>query len=330
MENFRTVIEIFESRNKLSYHSKAMFIGSCFAESIGNILQELKFPIDINPFGIIYNPISVKNSIDFLITKKTFTEEDICFDGERWFSFYHHSRFSNISKEMCLQEINERINISSEFLKKAEFLFITFGSAWVYELMEKKQIVSNCHKFSNKEFDRYLLSPTTIVDEYKDLINRLQAFNPKLKIIFTVSPIRHLKDGATGNQVSKSTLILAIHELDALFQNVFYFPSYEIMMDDLRDYRFYNEDMTHPNSVAIKYIWDLFTETYIEKFSQQLMTEIDAILKAKSHRPFNEQSQTYQHFLKNQLGKIYALKNKHRYIDLTEEELFFKSKQALK
>ncbi|GAI96735.1 unnamed protein product, partial [marine sediment metagenome] len=230
-----------------------MFIGSCFTESIGGKLNDYKFPVDINPFGIIYNPSSVGKSLELLIGEKEFTIDDLFFYNGKWLSFFHHSSFSDKDPELCLSRINAKITESREFLKKAGFLFITFGTAWVFEWKESGETVSNCHKISALKFNHKLLAVEDILENYKTLIHKLLRFNPQLKIIFTVSPIRHWKDGAEGNQVSKAILLLSAHQLLKKFQSVSYFPAYEIIMDDLRDYRFYSDDMIHLNSVAIDY-----------------------------------------------------------------------------
>ncbi|MBE9467838.1 MAG: GSCFA domain-containing protein [Bacteroidetes bacterium] len=320
---FRTNIEIPKSNSKIAYNSKTIFVGSCFTENIGNKLYELKFPVEINPFGIQYNPKSVKNSLSFLIDKKVFTQDDIHFTNEQWFSFYHHSKFSNSDKEKCLFKINEKIRQAAEFLENADTLFITFGTAWVYQLNETKEIVSNCHKLPANQFNRFLLDVDDIYKDYLILIKRLLELNNKLKIIFTVSPIRHLKDGAVGNQISKSTLILAVNKLKKHFSNVEYFPSYEIMMDDLRDYRFYADDMFHINETAINYIWQKFSETYFDDNTQDLIKKIKKIVKNKNHKPFNPKSQMYKDFLKNNLEQINKLLHQYPYINLEDERNFF-------
>jgi len=326
MKNFRTYITIPASKDKLSYSTKSQFIGSCFTENTGEKLKRYKFPVDVNPFGIIYNPVSVKNSLDILIKKKRFTKKDLLYHDERWFSFYHHSIFSDPDYTTCLKKINDRISYSSDFLKEARFLFITFGTAWVYKHKQTDKVVSNCHKIPDNEFVRQLLGYNEIVSEYSQLIKKLTEYNPNIRIIFTVSPIRHWKDGAFGNQVSKATLLLAINELKNRFPNVDYFPAYEIIMDELRDYRYYAEDMIHLNNTGEKYVWDRFIETYIRRFAQGIMNDIEKVLKAMEHKPFNPESESYRNFVKNNLGKIYALKVRHKQIDLSKEEAFFKSK----
>jgi len=326
MNTFRTLVEIPESENKISYKTKSMFVGSCFSENIGKKLEEFKIPTDINPFGVIYNPVSVKKILKIIISAEKFSKNDIMFFNGQWFSFYHHSRFSNINANKCLKDINERIQSASIFLKDADFLFVSFGTAWVYEYKKTRQIVANCHKIPSREFNRYLLSAEEIIEEFKNLITELLLFNPKLKLIFTVSPIRHRKDGAVGNQVSKSTLILSIPKLKQLFDHICYFPSYEIMMDDLRDYRFYSEDLIHLNQVAINYIWERFKETYLDDESKKIIKEIEKLNNAKNHKPFNPASENYQKFLKQNLKKVELLLLKYPFLDFQKEKEFFSSK----
>jgi len=325
MCQFRIVIPTKPSNNKITYNSKLLFIGSCFAENIGVNFLNYKFSSIINPFGIIYNPFSIKTSLEFLISQKKFTEEDLFFYNDLWSSFYHHSRYSNIDKEKCLQNINENIVKSSEFLKNTDYLFITFGSAKVYELLKTKSIVSNCHKLPSSKFKNYILSTDIIIEQYKILVDKLLIYNPNLKIIFTISPVRYFNEGFFDNQLNKSTLFIAINEITKMYNNIEYFPAYEIMMDDLRDYRFYKEDMIHPNDIAIKYIWDKIIDTYIEKPTKLIMNEVDNIINAKNHKPYNINSEAHQKFLKTQIEKIQNIQNKHENIDLKNELNHFKS-----
>lgn len=299
MDKFRTVIEIPKSDFKVSYHSKILMLGSCFVENIGNLLTQNKYNTSVNPFGVIYNPISVGNSLQILIDNKQFTEEDLNFSNELFFSYSHHGSFSHKNADECLKKINAKINTSSADLAGADLLFVTFGTAWVYELTDSGEIVSNCHKQPESIFNRYRLDVDEIVCFYKKLILSLSLFNPQLKIVFTVSPIRHWKDGAHGNQLSKSTLLLAVDQLVQLFDHVSYFPSYEIVMDELRDYRFYHEDMIHMNSTSIKYIWERFTDTFMEKHTLDYMKKIQKIISAAQHRPFNPNTESHQKFIQS-------------------------------
>lgn len=303
-----------------------MLIGSCFTENIGNILIESKFKCDMNPFGILYNPISIKNGLEILLTNKVFGEEDIEFYNEKWFSYYHHSRFSDKKKLNCLDKINSRIYISRNFLKQTDYLFITFGTSWVYQLKENGIIVSNCHKKPTNLFKRYLLDLDFLCEEYKSLIEKLKKYNPNINVVFTISPIRHWKDGATENLVSKSILAVLVNKIKTMFSNIDYFPSYEIMMDDLRDYRFYDEDMLHVNKTAINYIWDKFVNTYIREYTLNTMREINKIIQAVNHRQEDITIQGYQTLVEKTLQKIEKLKIEHKNVDFSEEETFLKGR----
>ena len=307
-KTFRTIINIPENKEHISYSDKIMLIGSCFTDNIGKYFSDLLFDVEINPFGVLYNPLSIKNSLEILIQKKPFSELNIHHHNNLWFSFSHHSKFSNLDKNICLEKINPKIITASDFLKKTKFLFITFGTSWVYEWKETGEIVSNCHKISNKKFNRKLLTVNQIIDNYKIFIEKLKEFNPKINIVFTVSPIRHLKDGAVYNQLSKSTLIVAIHQLKKKFSNVSYFPSYEIIMDDLRDYRFYKSDMTHINNIGVEYIWENFKKVYFSDKTTKYFKEIEKINKTLNHKPKNPNSKEYNDLIKKNKEKLKELK----------------------
>jgi hypothetical protein len=307
MKLFRTVVEIPESRTKLDYEASSMWIGSCFTENIGSRLKELKFPHELNPFGILYNPASINNSLRILTGGTTFTEKDLRYGNGFWYSFSHHSSYSHPDREACLERINESITRAAGMLEKAKFLFITFGTARVFQLKENGEIVSNCHKIPHSHFDLKLLDAGEIVESYVKLIGQLKDLNPSLEIVFTLSPVRHWKDGAHGNQISKSTLLIAISRLVELFDNVSYFPAYEIIMDELRDYRFYDEDMLHINKQGVDYIWEKFQGAYLSPSTIPLIKEITAIRLGTEHRPFNPAGRQHQIFMLKILERISAV-----------------------
>jgi hypothetical protein len=319
MDIFRTKLEIKEAKTKIDYSKKIMFLGSCFAENVGNIFIANKFNTLVNPFGIIYNPISVANSLNSIIDEKEFTQDDLILVNDKWASLFHHGKFSNTNKQDCIDRLNSNNSSARLFLEDTSSLVITFGTAWVYEYIEKEMVVSNCHKLPAKDFNRYRLSVDDIVDTYKELIVKLRYFNPNIKIIFTVSPIRHWKDGANGNQLSKSVLLLAIDELIENMPNIEYFPSYEIMMDELRDYRFYAEDMLHVSPVALNYIWERFKESNISSTALSAMKEINKLNKSIEHRPFSTNTQDYKDFLNNLLSKIDMLEKKYPNVNFSIE-----------
>ncbi len=322
---FHTEIEIDRFPQQIDHNSPVMMLGSCFSENIGQKLEDQKFDTDINPFGILYNPASLSASLRRLMQAQPFSHAELFFDQGQWNSFMHHSRFSGIDADHVLQGINQRLISSSEFLKKARFLILTFGTSWVYRLKKDNQIVSNCHKIPAREFIRERLSVQEIVSDYKNLIRELKNFNPALNIIFTVSPVRHWKDGATENQRSKASLLLAIDEIQNCDQpnSCSYFPAYEIMMDELRDYRFYTADMLHPNDIAVEYIFNKFRDAVISEQSIALVKEILKIRQAFAHRPFNPASEEYRKFLTHNLREIDRLTKSFPFLNFEKEKTHF-------
>jgi hypothetical protein len=312
----------------MDYSKSMMLFGSCFSENIGQKLLDLKFDVDMNPFGILYNPESIANSLRILLEKRVFTEGDLFQDQGLWNSFCHHSRFSDVDLEVALKKINSRISSSHEFLKKADFLVITFGTSWVYELRETGQIVSNCHKIPADEFKRFRLEVSHITNVSRELLEQIRRFNPDLKVIFTVSPIRHWKDGAVENQLSKATLLLAIDQLLKGFENqdCAYFPSYELMMDELRDYRFYAEDMLHISPVAVDYIFERFSKVLITKESQYISKKVVNVLKAFEHRPVNPNTIEFRKFAQQNLLQIKQLTTQFPSLNFTQEQTYFETK----
>ena len=323
MKSFRIAIGPFKYNFNIDYQSKILFIGSCFTENIGKKLTDLKFKTDINPFGILYNPISDFNALNFIIENKKFSEEDLFYFNERWNSYYHHGKFSSRDKITTLNNINDRISKASKNIQDTNYLFITFGTAWIYELIETDQIVSNCHKVPNKNFRKKILSVDEIYNVYKDIVDKIKLFNKDIKIIFTISPVRHLKDGFEENFLSKSVLRVAIDKILKNTNSTFYFPAYEIMADDLRDYRFYNDDMVHPSNEAVEYIFDIFKQSFFNKETISVINKVNKFLKAKEHRPFNPMSNEFKQFKLSVLKEIEEFEEKYEYIDLDSEKSYF-------
>lgn len=289
--DLQTIIKLEKPEFKIGYDTRMMMLGSCFVENIGEKLDYFKFDVDINPCGIVYNPVSVANTLQILMEGKRFTRNDLLQNGDRWVSFSHHGSFSDRDPLRCLQKMNERLELSSAHFAQTDVLVITWGTAWVYRYRQSGQLVSNCHKFPSASFDRFRLSVEDIVNLYSDLLPRLKESNPRLKVLFTVSPIRHWKDGAHGNQLSKAVLLLAIDELMQRFDFVSYFPSYEIVMDELRDYRFYAEDMLHISPQGVDYIWEKFKGQYFTTETLDFMKRIDKLNKILLHRPSDPDSE---------------------------------------
>ena len=321
--DFRTHVEIPKPGFQISHQSKIQMLGSCFTETIGEKLQHNKFKADINPFGIIYNPMSVFQSLEMLLSGKQFLENELEFYNNLWFSYYHHSDFSCPGKDQCLEKINKRLIQSREILKSSDILKITFGTSWVFRHKKSDKVVSNCHKIPASEFIRHRVTTDEIVSVYDDLIRRISSLNPGLQIVFTISPVRHWKDGAHGNQLSKSLILLAVDKLVQMFGHCYYFPSYEIILDELRDYRFYAEDMLHVNETGTNYVWQRFLDTFCASETLDLIKKTKEILQAKIHRPNNANSKEYCEFLKKNLKKALELKEKYPYLDLSDEISFF-------
>lgn len=304
----------------IDHQTKMLMLGSCFVENIGSKLEHYKFQADINPFGIVYNPFSMANVLEFLVSGKRFTAEDLNEYQGKWFSFYHHGSFSDPEKDRCLEHINLRLEKASEELKRLDLLVMTWGTAWVYRHKVREIIVSNCHKIPEREFDRYRLEVSEIAERYTLLINQLRQLNPRLRILFTVSPIRHWKDGAHENQLSKATLLLAIAELRQRFEQVHYFPAYEIVLDELRDYRFYAPDMLHLTETTIAYIWERLSSSYISQESKSLIEQLERINKGIAHRPFNPHSPAYQQHLDKLLTETDRLSTLYPHLSFGKEK----------
>ena len=306
---------------KINHQHKLLLIGSCFTEQIGNKLAHHKFRVLDNPNGILFNPISITKSIWSYINNKQYGANDLFYQNENWNSWEHHSRFSHPDQQACVDGINASQNRAHEFLRSADWLLITLGSAFVYELAEKS-VVANCHKVPTDKFNKRLLQLEEVVSALQQMQEGLSAINPYLKIIYTISPVRYLRDGFVENNRSKATLHLAVQQLTQL-ANTFYFPAYELVMDDLRDYRFYAEDMVHPNYAATNYVWKKFIATSIDEPSQELMKEINNINAAKSHKAFNPASDQHKKFLQANLERVKKLQQQFPYINFEEEINYF-------
>jgi len=307
--NFRTNIQLKKERNQIDYNSNLLLIGSCFSENISNKLTYFKFNTFSNPFGILFNPIAIERLITNAINLKKYSENDIFKMNERWHSYDAHSDVSANNKSELLHNLNTQIEVTHQHLKKASHIIITIGTAWVYRFIKTDTIVGNCHKVPQKKFLKELLSVDEITASIENITTLIKAENPTVNIIFTVSPVRHLKDGFTENSQSKAHLLTAIHQITDKRNQLYYFPSYEIMLDDLRDYRFYANDMVHPNETAIQYIWEQFQQVWIDEKSNSIMKEVDTIQKGLAHRPFNPNSTQHQMFLKSLQQKVITLKN---------------------
>ena len=324
---FRTVVKCGESLKKIGYATPFMMIGSCFAENLGERLKRLKFNVILNPFGIVYHPAPLAQNMMRIIGGEPYTADDLEQHNELWTSFDHHGRFSHPDVAVCLTRMNTELQQAREQLARSEWLFVTFGTAWGYRRKASGRIVANCHKYPASDFERIRFGVDEIRDIWAETIAAIQRFNPAVKVVFSISPIRHLRDGAHENQLSKSTLLLAVDKLNREYKsnnqlnetenNICYFPAYEIVLDDLRDYRFYDENMTHPNASAINYIWQRFCETLIDNDALKTMKIVENIIKALSHKPLHQTSE-YGKFAEKQLEMIAKLKRQAPFLDFTE------------
>ena len=324
MTRVRTAIELPTGRYEISHKNHMLLAGSCFAGNIGAMLADRKFDININPFGVLYNPLSIATMLTRVISGNLFTTDspELFEHNGKWHSILHHGDFSRTTKEELLDTINDSIAKSHQKTKECNTVIITFGTAYAYIRNSDNIIAGNCHKLPASTFTRRLLGIEEIVRTTADVIDRFREINPEIKFIFTVSPIRHLRDGAHDNQKSKATLLLAIDRIIEQYpDNALYFPAYEIVLDELRDYRFYADDMIHPSSVAIEYIWECFGKCYFNNTTQKLNEEVEAIMRGMEHRPFDASSEGYKRFLHNLLEKIDVIEEKYSYIDFENEKM---------
>jgi hypothetical protein len=322
---FFSTINIKPLEPFITYKDKVLLTGSCFTEHIGNFLIENKFNALQNPNGILFDPLSVSASLLSYIQNKKYSEEDLFYLNEVWNSWQHHSRFSNPKKNDCLDNINQSQQQAHEFLKDANWLVITLGSAFTYKLTSGSE-VANCHKAPGQNFVKHLNTIEEIITAFDSVIHQLFHFNNKLKIIFTISPVRHLRDGVVDNNRSKARLIEAVHHLVNKFGKLYYFPAYELVIDVLRDYRFYDIDLAHPNYAATQFVLEKFSEFAFDQSTKELLDKIKKIVIAKKHKPFNSESSLHKKFLQQQYEKAKSILNVHPYLNLDEELKYFSEK----
>lgn len=308
-----------KEHNQIDYSSNILMLGSCFTENIASKLDYYKFKTTVNPFGILFHPKAIENVIINAINEKKYNKEEFIFNNERWHCFDAHSDLSDSSIDNLLHKLNLSIKLLNRQILNATHIVITIGTAWVYRFIETDTIVANCHKVPQKKFLKELLTVDEITESLQALITLIQSVNGNVSILFTISPVRHLKDGIIENQRSKSHLITAVHQIIHTSHSTNYFPSYEIMTDELRDYRFYRKDMVHPNSTAIQYIWEKFSQTWLSKNTKQVMEEVGTIQKVLSHKPFNPNSKQHKEFLKHNAFKIKELQLKFPDISFNNE-----------
>lgn len=300
-----TPILVEKTDVSISHSDKIMLLGSCFTQNIGKQLGTLKFDTLVNPFGIIYNPASINFLLQRIIHLEKFTPKDILQKNEQYFSFENHSSLNSTNELVHLNKINNLLTATHHFLKTSRLLIFTFGTAFVYQYKNNSKIVANCHKLPNSVFEKKRLSVGNIFANYNESLKQLFEFNKNVKVIFTVSPVRHIKDGIVNNTKSKAILHLAIEQLvNSHFEKCTYFPAYEIVMDELRDYRFYKNDLLHPTELAIQYIWEQFMSAYCNQTTVKLNEQITSLLQQYNHKPFNANSQQHKNGLQSLLKKM--------------------------
>ena len=330
---FKLTLASKRAENSMGYRDNLFLIGSCFSENMGAKLNTHLFKVFENPHGVLFNPISVAQSLSDCIQNKQYTEADLFQLNEVWNSWNHHSRFSGISVEDALDKINNSITKAHAFLKTADHIVITLGSAWVYQLNSQSpfaagQVVANNHKAPASWFNKSLMKPDALVLLLNKMVKELLQFNAHLQIIFTISPVRHLREGLVENNRSKAVLIQAVHEIVDSTASVAYFPSYEYVIDDLRDYRFYAEDLVHPNYAASNYVWEKWVETYMNEETQNIMKQVAELQLAMQHKPFFAGSTQHKEFLQNCIAKSERLLSLYPYLPLTDQVQFFKQEIA--
>ncbi len=308
MSSFRTDVSIIKSNHSMELKNRIFTIGSCFADAIGSRLSTFKFDATVNPFGPIYNPLAIDRALELTLTDQIPPEDSFLENDGVYANYFFHSTISGLSRNELNNKLSNVIHKATSDLQKSDWLLITYGTAFIHKLNANDEVVANCHKMNSNIFTKSLLDLNTIVESFSGMLARLRSINPSIKIILTVSPVRHTKETLELNNLSKSKLRLACHELVNKHANVEYFPAYEIMMDDLRDYRFYKTDMIHPTEQAEDYIFKKFGDRYFEESTKMFLQEWSQILSALSHRPFNPTSKKHQEFLKKTLMKLEQIK----------------------
>ena len=318
---FTTPTDIQPLSRRIGHDARLLVMGSCFAEHMGTRLQQMKWRAVVNPFGVLYNPLSIAEALGRLIDAHRYGEDELMeFPDGGWNTWLHHSRYSYPDRRETLDAINNCMEAAAEMLAQADWLVLTLGTAWVYRLKEDGRVVGNCHKVPEREFVRQRLSVDEIVETFVALLDRLWSVNPGARVLLTVSPVRHLKDGLHGNQLSKATLLLAVDELcRRMPERCVYFPAYEVLMDELRDYRFYAEDMAHPSKQAVDYVWERFVEHCTDEAAHAFMSEWSKVCRALEHRPFKPDSEQYRAFVRQNMLNIAELKEKYPYLEVQNE-----------
>lgn len=316
-------INIQSPPQQVTYRDRIFLIGSCFTEHIGKRLEDLKFPVLQNPNGILFDPVSVSKSINSYIDLKTYGDDDLFLMNDLWQSWDHHSMFSGVDKQDVLTNINRSQARAHEQLKIATWLIVTLGSSFSYGLKKSQAPVANCHRAPAQWFNKNLLQIDETATRLSETIEKLQGFNPSLKIIFTISPVRHIRDGVVENNRSKARLIEAVHQLLQAFDHTYYYPAYELVIDVLRDYRFYDIDLVHPNYAATEMVFNHFEQSFIDTKTQVLMEEVRKVNTAFKHKPFHPNTNQHRSFLRSSLEKVLDLEAKLPHLNFEKEKAYF-------
>jgi hypothetical protein len=316
-------VDIKSPLKKITYADKIFLIGSCFTEHIGRKLEDLKFSMIQNPNGILFDPVSVSKSLNSYVDLKKYKQADLFYLNELWQSWNHHSVFSGMDAGSVLLTVNLSQQKAHDDLKKATWLIITLGSSFSYQLADDDQPVANCHRAPGQWFNKHMLSTEETVTVLEESVQKLVDFNPALQIIFTVSPVRHIRDGVVENNRSKARLIEAVHQLVAKYTHIHYFPAYELVIDVLRDYRFYDIDLVHPNYAATEFVFERFEQSFIDPDTRSYMDDIKKIANGYKHKPFQPQTQSHLSFLKSSFEKVRHLQEKLPGLDFSKELTYF-------
>ncbi|MEO6547735.1 MAG: GSCFA domain-containing protein [Ferruginibacter sp.] len=327
--DFRLELQVKPFISQLQLEDPVMLIGSCFTDHISKRLASHKFATLENPHGILFNPVSIDTALSAYICNRQYQAPDLFCFNDLYTSWQHHGQFSHPDADAVLQMMNDAVTKAHAFLSKAKWVIITLGSSWVYELKDSApgaqagQVAANCHKVPQQHFNHRLLTAAEVHASLQNIVSRIQSFNPEARIIFTVSPVRHHREGLVENNRSKALLISAVHHMLENNNGIFYFPSYELIIDDLRDYRFYAEDLVHPNYQATQYVWEKFVAACIGEATQKDMAEINKIVHAKNHRSLHPASAQHRQFLATMLERTQLLQQRLPYVDLSEEVAYF-------
>jgi len=310
-------------RQRISYQDTVLLTGSCFTEHIHDRLAHHKFRVMGNPNGILFNPLSVADSMDSYLSGRRYIEDDLFCLNELWNSWDHHTRFSDTDPGLVLEQINRSQEAAGAFLRKAGFVIITLGSAFQYYLKESGRPVSNNHRAPAQWFEKKLLDSTEITEALSAMLNRLLIVNPEVQILFTISPVRHIRDGVIDNNRSKARLIESVHELCGRYAQAHYFPAYELVIDILRDYRFFDIDFVHPNYLATSFVWEQFAELCLAPEARPVMKEVEDIMTARSHRPRFPGTEAHSRFREEYRSRVQALMQRYPFLDLRAELDYF-------